>query len=58
MDQAFTLMTYNTVKVVYKAHPLGPTKHGPYTQVVFVYRFINHDNMESMPLQNCKMWSL
>ena len=44
-----------TGKLVYKDHPWDQKKCGPYTQVIFIYRF---NNMESIPLGTCKMWSL
>ncbi len=46
------LYKWTTVKLVCKDHPWGPTKCGPYTQVVFICRF---NSMESIHLGTCKM---
>ncbi len=45
----------NTVKLVYKNSPCDQQRYGPFIQVVFLCRF---NNMESISLGTCEMWSL
>ncbi len=45
----------NTVKLAYKDHPMHQQNMVFYTQVFFMCRF---NNMENISLGTCKMWSL